>query len=101
MLFIHETFLAYKMETFKNCKEVKHIVIMTIDYDFLSYVTFDQQLKITFKKSSGPPEKIHSPLFTHYPLKNSKSASLPLFANTENFSAPPPPPNSRKGGGTV
>ena len=54
-------FLVYKMETFKHCKEVKHIMIL-IEYDFLSYVISDQQLKITFRKSSGPPEKIHSPL---------------------------------------
>ena len=54
-------FLVYKMETFKHCMEVKHIMIL-IEYDFLSYVISDQQLKITFRKSSGPPEKIHSPL---------------------------------------
>ena len=29
MLFILEMFLVYKLETFKNCKEVKH----TNDYD--------------------------------------------------------------------
>ena len=46
---------VYKMKTFKNCKEVKHIRIMIIDYDVLSYVIFDQQLKITFRKSSAPP----------------------------------------------
>ena len=57
MLFIRETFLVYKLETFQNCKEVKHIMIIII----LSSVIFDQQLKITFRKSSGPPEKIHSP----------------------------------------
>ena len=27
-LYIHETFLVYKLGTFKNCKEVKHIMIM-------------------------------------------------------------------------
>ena len=64
-------------------------MIMIIDYNFLSYVIFDQQLKITFRKSSGPPEKTHSPLFTHSHPKNSKSESLPLFANIENFSDPP------------
>ena len=47
---------------------------------------FDQQLKITFRKSSGPLEKIHSPFFTHSPPKKSKSASPPLFANIENVS---------------
>ena len=54
---------------------------------FLSYVMFDQQLQITFKKSSGPTEKIHSPLFTHSSLKiNSNSASPSLFANIKIFS---------------
>ena len=31
------------------------ITITAITYIFLSYVIFDQQLEITFKKSSGPP----------------------------------------------
>ena len=53
MCAFHETFLVYKLETFKNCKEVKHVMI--IDHDFLSYVIFDQQLEITFRKPSGPP----------------------------------------------
>ena len=44
---------------------------------------FDQQLKVTFRKSSAHPEKIHSP------PKNSKSASPPLFPKMENFSGPP------------
>ena len=35
-------------------------MIVIID-EFSSYVIFDQQLKITFRKSSAPPEKIHSP----------------------------------------
>ena len=56
---------------------------MIIDYDFLSYVTFDQQLKITFRKSSGPPEKVHSP------LKNSKSASPPFLLTLKVFQGPP------------
>ena len=43
------------------------IMIRAIIYIFLSYVIFDQQLKITFRKSSGPPKKIHSP-----PLKIQK-----------------------------
>ena len=74
------------METFKNSKEVKHIMIMIIVliYFFLSYVIFDQQLKITFRKSSGGPppllpEKIHSP------LKIQKVQVSPVFANIENF----------------
>ena len=40
------------------------IMIIAIIYIFLSYMIFDQQLKITFRKSSAPPppEKINSPL---------------------------------------
>ena len=94
MLFIHKTFLVYKLETFKNCKEVKHMVIMIIAviYIFLSSVIFDQQLKITFRKSLAPsPWKNHSPLFTHSlpPPKKIKKCKSPLFANIENFSGPP------------
>ena len=56
------------------------IKIITIIYVFLSYVLFDQQLKITFRKSPPPPpEKIHSPL-------KIQKVQAPLFANTENFS---------------
>ena len=54
-----------------------------------SSVIFDQQLKITFRKSSGPPEKT-TPLFLLTPPpKNSKSTCPPLFANIENISGPP------------
>ena len=51
VLFIHEMFLVYKLETFTNCKEVKHImvIIIAIIYIFLSYEIFDQQLKTTFR----------------------------------------------------
>ena len=38
------------------------IMIIAIIYIFLSYVMFDQQLKITFRKFPGPLKKIHSPL---------------------------------------
>ena len=63
IFFFHETFLVYKMETFKNCKEVKHIMIMIIDSDFLSYVVFEQQLKITQHPPPLKLKKCKSPLF--------------------------------------
>ena len=95
MLFTHETFLAYKFETLKNCKKLKHIMIMNIPliYIFSSYVIFDQQLKITLISkpfswktlSLPPPEKIHSPLFTDPPPKYSNTASPPLLANIEKL----------------
>ena len=80
MRFIHETFFVYKLETFTNFKEVKHIMIMIIaiiSIFFLSYEVFDQQLKIIFRKSSCLPEKIHPHLFTPPPLKI-QSLFLPL-----------------------
>ena len=54
VLLTHEMFLVYELETFTNCKEVKHIMVMIIAiiYIFLSYEIFDEQLKITFRKSS-------------------------------------------------
>ena len=57
-------FLVYELETSRNCKEVKHILIMIIAiiYIFSSDVIFDQQLKITFTKSSAPPWKNPPPL---------------------------------------
>ena len=82
MLFIHEMFLVYKLKTFKNCKEVKQIMIMIIVINyvlFLSYMILDQQLRITCRKSSIPPEKIHYPLFTQSPpLKFKMCKSIPF-----------------------
>ena len=88
MFFIHEMLLAYKLETSKHFKEVKHIMIMIIAIIYiLSCLIFDQQLKITFRKSS-PLKKSTLPLYS-LPPKNSKSASHPRIANIENFSGPP------------
>ena len=94
MHFLHETFLNYKLETLKNCKDVKHImiVVIAIIYIFLFYLICDQQWKIAFWKSSGPPENIH------FPPKNSKSASFRLFPDIENFEASP---TERVGGSTM
>ena len=99
MFFIHEAFLVYKMETFKNCQEVKHIIIMIIAiiYIFLSYMIFDQQLKITFRKFSTPPEKITPPFLLTPPPKNAKSTGSPFLPTLKIFQSPPPP--CRKGGG--
>ena len=51
--------------------------------------------KLLSKNPPVPPEKIHSPLLTHFLLKIQKSASPRLLANTENFSGSP----LQKGGG--
>ena len=77
VLFIHEMFLVEKLEIFTNCKEVKHIMVMIIAiiYIFVSFEIFDQQFKITFRKSSvlptppppPPQKKIHPPPFCSLP----------------------------------
>ena len=74
------------------------IMVIAIIYIFLSYVIFDQQLKITFRKSSVPLKKSNSPFLLTPPLKNSKRTSLPLFAKIENFSAHPTPTPLQKEG---
>ena len=66
------------------------IMIIAMIYIFLSYVISDQQLKITFRKSSAI--KIHSPL-------KIQKLQVPTFTNTENFLGPPPP--AEKGEDTV
>ena len=38
VLFIHEKVLVYKLETFTNFKEVKHIMIMIIAIIYIFYV---------------------------------------------------------------
>ena len=75
-------FLLYKLETFKNCKEVKHIIIMIIAIIYIFFILGDiwSTVENTFRKSSAPPEKIHFPIFTHYPLKIQKVQVPPLFA---------------------
>ena len=77
---------------------IKHIMIMIIAIIFI-FLSFFCDIWSTvenyFRKSSGPPEIIHSPFFTHYPP--SKIASCPLFVNIEKFLDPAP--HCRKGGG--
>ena len=101
MLYIHEKFLVYKLETSKNCKEVKYnmIMITAITYIFLSYVIFDQQLEITFKKSSGPPWKNPLPPFNSLPPKNSKKCKSPPFGQHWKFFRSPAA--KKDGGGHI
>ena len=94
MLFTHEKFLEI-------CWSWRHLKIAHYDYDysynlhFLSYVIFDQQLKITFRKSSALPipEKIH-PLFANFPLKIQKVQIHHFLLTLKIFQAP-----LQKGGG--
>ena len=61
--YIHETFLIFKLETFKNFPggNRHYNYDYFIIYFFFSLI-FDQQLKKKFRKSVGPHEQIHYPL---------------------------------------
>ena len=87
MLFIHETFLVYKLETFNNFKQVKHIMIMIIAIIYIFFILCDiwSTVENCFQKIfSPPPEKIHSCLFTHSPPKNQK-VKVPSFCQNWKF----------------
>ena len=89
-----------QLETFKNCKEVNHIMIMIIAMIYIFFIICDiwSTVENYFQKiiSPSPPEKIHSPLLTHSPLEIQKVQVPPLFANIKKISPPSP---CRKGGG--
>ena len=83
MLFIHETFLVYKLETFKNCKEVKQIMIMIIVIIYIFFILCD-----IWSTVEHYLQKILRPPWKNPPLKIQKVQVLPpFFANIENFSA--------------
>ena len=94
MLFIHQKFLVYKLETSRNCKEVKHIMIMIIAIISFFFIWWD--IWLTVEKyfqiilSSPPlPEKIHFPLFTSLLPKKFRNCNAPPFCQIENFVGPP------------
>ena len=90
--FLFMKVLVYKLEKFKNCKEVKQIMIMIIAilYIILSYVIFDQQLKITFRKFSAPPPwKNPIPLFYSLLPQKFKKCKSPSFCQHWKFFKPP------------
>ena len=84
--FIHETFLVYKLETFKNYKKAKHITLCDI------WLIDENYFQKMF--SPSPPEKTHSP------FKKSKIASPPPFWPTLHIFQLPLPPTCRMGGRT-
>ena len=90
MLFIHETFLVYKLETFKNCKEVKHIMIMIIAISYIFYILCNTRSVVQnyFQKILSPRPWKNPPFLLTSPLKI-KKIQVPPFANNENFSGPP------------
>ena len=61
------------------------ISIIAIIYIFSSYVVFHQQLKITFRKSSGPHWQNPLPHFYSISPKNSKSAGFPILKTSTIF----------------
>ena len=84
MLFIHETFLVYKLETFKKFKEVKYIMISIIAIIYIFFILCDISSAVTnyvqkILRTPLPPALTKStPLFTQSPLEIQKSASLPF-----------------------
>ena len=96
VLYIHEMLLVYRLETFKNYKEVKYIVIMIITIICIFSILCDisSAVENCFQKIlSSPPEKIDPPA-----TKNSKSVSPPFLLTLKFFSPPPPYPAERGGG---
>ena len=81
--FIHETFLVYKLETFTNCKEVKHIMIMIIAiiYSFFIFSDIWSTVKNYFKKilSLPPPLKNLTPPFILTPSLPNSCKSPPFY----------------------
>ena len=90
MLFIHEKFLVYKLEIFKNFKEVKHM-IMIIAIIFIFFILCDiwSTVENYFQNILRTPWKNPLPPSYSLPPKNLKIASPPLFANIENFLGSP------------
>ena len=77
--FFHETFLIYKFETFKNCKEVKHI-----DYDYCYNLHFFilcgiwSTVENYFKRIVRPLQKKSTPPFLLTPLHKIQKVQVPL-----------------------
>ena len=106
LFFIHGTFLVHKLETFKNCKEVNHIMIMTVATIYIFFILCGiwSPVENYFQKILSPhPLKKSIPPFLLTPSpfpENSKVQIPPFFDNTPFFSHPPPP-TCRKGGHNV
>ena len=62
--------LVYKLETFKNRKEVKHIIIMVIAmiYIFFILCNISSLVENYFQKILSRPQKSHSPFLLTIPL---------------------------------
>ena len=91
MLFIHETFLVYKLETFKNCKEVKHNMIIIIAIRYIFYILCDTWSIVQnyFQKILSPRPWKNPPFLLTPPLKIQKM-QVPPFCQHWKFFSPPP-----------
>ena len=89
VLFIHEKVLVYKLETFTNCKEVKHIMIMIIAVIYIFYVM--RYLMNSWKLLSENPQLP--------PWRNPPSILLPFLETLYIFQAPPAERGLPFGGG--
>ena len=87
VLYIHETFLVYKLETFKNCKEVKHIMISAIIYIFFILCDIWSIVENYFQKILSPLKKSTPPFLLVFPLKIQKVT--PFLPKPKIFQAPP------------
>ena len=79
MLYIHEMFLVYKLETFKNWKELKHIMIMGIAIIYIFLILCD---------ISSLAENYFQKILSPHPMKNSTNSFLlshPLSARPRPF----------------
>ena len=65
-------------------------MIIGIICNFLSYVIFHQQLKISFRKSSAPLKKSTLPFLLTSPLKSQKVQVPPFFYQHRKFFSPVP-----------
>ena len=100
VLFIHEKFLVHKLETSRNCKELKHIMILIIAIIYIFHlmwylITFENY----FRKILRHPWKNLRPPFHSLSPKNSEIASPSPFLTKLKIFQPPVPPAERKGVG--
>ena len=84
VLFIHEMFLVFKLETFTNCKEVKHIMVMIVAIIYIFFYLMRYLInscKLLSENLHSPPYQKKStpaPFLLTPPLKIQK-VQVPLF----------------------
>ena len=89
MLYIHKTSLIYKLETFENCKEVKHIIIIitAIIYIYLTWYLLNSCRLLSENPQPPPLKKSTPPFLFTFPLKfKFKKCKSPLIVIRVCFS---------------